>query len=325
MRVLITGATGFLGNNLARILCKEGQQVVAAIRPTSSRAPLAGLPLELAELDWEDGSDLGAWVAEVDVVVHAAALIQLGWSRLEESRRVNVDQTVRLAQAARLHGKRMILVSSVDALGVSSREAPADETHLDPPHPACSYVVSKREAETAFLLEVAQGLDGLIVNPGFLLGPYDWRPSSGEMMLTLHRQYLRFAPGGGCSAVDVRDVAAGIASALIHGRTGQRYILGGHNITYFDLWCAMARHIGQRPPRRRLPNWIAAAAGGAGDLISRFRKEETLINSAATRMGQIYHWYRSDKAQRELGYQIGPLDTALADAWEWFVAHGYTQ
>ena len=324
MRILITGATGFLGNNLARLLCQEGHSVVAAVRPTSPTRPLEGLPLERALVDWKDPGSVGSLVTDVDAVVHAAALIQLGWTRLEESRRVNVDNMVVLAQAARRHQKRMILVSSVDALGVSSAQAPADETHLDPPHPACSYVVSKREAETAFLLEVAEGLDGVIVNPGFMLGPYDWRPSSGEMMLALHRQYLLFAPGGGCTAVDVRDVAAGIDSALVHGRRGQRYILGGHNVTYFDLWTSIARVIGGRPPRRRLPDWLASAVGGVGDFASRFRKEEAIINSANTRMGQIHHWYRSDKAERELGYKIGPLDVALADAWEWFVAHGYT-
>ena len=217
----------------------------------------------------------------------------------------------------------MIHVSSVDALGLGSKEDIADETKLDPPKPACSYVVTKREAESAVVLELANGLDAVIVNPGFMVGPYDWKPSSGEMMLTLAKTFIFYAPAGGCSVVDVRDVADGIVSAIKHGRSGERYILAGENLSYFDLWTMMANAMNRRTPKKVLPDWIANTAGKVGDFWSRFLSEEATVNSAATQMGQLNHFYSSEKAKQELGYVIGSVEDAIHDAYDWFIANGY--
>ena len=142
-------------------------------------------------------------------------------------------------------------------------------------------------------------------------------------MLTIAKQFIYFAPAGGFSVVDVRDVAEGVVSAIKHGRTGQRYILAGENMTYFDLWVLMAKVMERRPPKKKLPDWLAATAGRAGDLVARFSRTEPLINSAATQMGQMFHWYSSEKAIRELGYQIGSVEDGLRDAWDWFKLNGY--
>lgn len=323
MRILVTGATGLLGNNLTRTLLNQGHEVAVTLRTSSNRRSLDKLDVELLDIDLNSSSDLAMAVGNAEAVVHAAAMIQIGWTKLAASRQVNVEVTAQLAEAARRKGIRMIHVSSVDALGAADEHNIGDETKLDPPKPACSYVVSKREAETAFLLEVAKGLDGVIVNPGFMVGPYDWKPSSGEMMMAIAKQRIPFAPGGGCSVADVRDVADGIVAALKHGRAGQRYILGGENLTYLDLWTRMANEANRRPPKRKLPNWLAKTAGRAGDLVTRLTGKEPQVNSAATAMGQMFHWYSSDKAKQELGYQIGSIDDALADAWDWFQANGY--
>ena len=323
MRVLVTGSTGFLGNNLIRALLSQGHEVVAGLRSSSSRDPIRGLDVEVWEMDFERPSEISFALKDIDAVVHSAALIQIGWSRLDESRKVNVEYTKRLAQAARRKSIRMIHVSTVDALGVSDEPQVKKETDLDPPNPACSYVVSKREAETEFLLEVANGLDGVIVNPGFMIGPYDWKPSSGEMMIFLQKSLIFFYPAGGCSLVDVRDVADGIISVIEHGRRGERYILAGQNMTYYDIWKLMSSVMNSMPPRRRLRNWLASTAGAVGDCLSRFRKNELALNSAATQMGQLYHWYSSEKAENELGYQVSSVEDAVRDAWDWFQANGY--
>ena len=325
MRILITGATGFLGNNLVRALLPLGHEVVVTLRTSSNRKPISGLKVETITADLNNSSDIAGAMTDVDVVIHAAAMIQLGWTKLEESRKVNVEATSIIAEAARRKGIRMIHVSSVDALGVSDTGDAFDETRLDPPNIACSYVVTKREAETAVILEVANGLDAVIVNPGFMVGPYDWKPSSGEMMLEIAKRFMLFAPAGGCSVVDVRDVADGIISAIKNGEKGQRYILGGQNMTYFDLWSLMAEVMDRHKPKLKLPNWLAAAAGKSGDLFGRLLKNEPTINSAATQMGQVFHWYESDKAKQELGYEIGSIEDALRDAWDWFQLHGYAK
>lgn len=323
MRILVTGATGFLGNNLVRQLLAQDHKVVVAVRSTSNRDALQGLEVDFVTVDYANASDIGLAMAGIDAVVHTAALIQLGWSKLEQSREVNVENMKRVAEAARRKNVRMVLVSSVDALGVGPGQDVGDETKLDPPNPGCSYVVSKREAESAFLIEVANGLDGVIVNPGFMIGPFDFRPSSGEMMLFLKRSIIFYAPAGGCSLVDVRDVADGIISAISHGKAGHRYILAGKNMTYFELWTMMAKIMNSQRPRRKMSDLTASIAGRFGDFVSQFTKEELKVNSAATSMGQLYHWYSSDKAKAELGYRINNPEDAVADAWDWFVANGY--
>jgi len=323
MRILVTGATGFLGNNVVRALLNDNHEVAVTLRHSSDRKALDGLNVELITVDLNNPNDVAEALAGCDAVVHAAAMIQLGWTKLEESRKVNVEATAIIAEAARRKNIRMIYVSSVDALGVASKDQPGTEQQLDPPKPACSYVISKREAETAVILEVANGLDAVIVNPGFMVGPYDWKPSSGEMMLAIAHQLIYFAPAGGCSVVDVRDVADGIISAIEHGRTGQRYILAGENMSYFDLWTLMAKVMNRRAPKRKLRNWLAATAGKVGDLMGRFSAHEPQVNSAATHMAQTFHYYSSDKAKQELGYQIGSIEDALRDAYDWFQLHGY--
>ena len=324
MRVLVTGATGFLGNNICRILIDQGHQPVAAVRPVSDLKPLDGLAVEKVTIDFDD-NDFSIALDDIDAIIHSAALIHIGWTKLEASRKVNVQNTVRLAQAARRKGIRMILVSTVDALGRGSADEIGTEEKLDPPKPANNYVVSKREAETEFLLEVSNGLDGVIVNPGFLVGPYDWRPSSGAMMITVYENFIFFVPGGGCSVADVRDVAAGTISAIENGRPGQRYILGGDNISYYDLWDRMARVMNTGGPKRKLRNWFATTIGFVADLFGKVLGREQLVNSASTQMGQIHHYHSSEKAVRELGYKINSIDDAIADAFDWFIANGYLQ
>ena len=323
MQILLTGSTGFLGNNVLRHLLKDGHQVVATNRHTSDPRPFDGLDIETLQIDLNDLKSVGHAVSDVDLVIHSAASIHLGWTQLEASRRVNVAATQGLAQAARRRNIRMIHVSTVDTLAPASSTTVMTETDQHPSKPACSYVVSKREAEVAFLQEVQRGLDGDIVNPGFMVGPWDWKPSSGQMMLAVAKGAGLFAPSGGCTVVDVRDVACGIISAIKNGRSGERYILGGENLTYRELWTQMARVVGRRPPLTTLPRWVNWTAGAFGDLYGKVSGKEPLINSANTQMGSLYHWYSSDKAESELGYKIGSVNDGLLDAWEWFRQHGY--
>lgn len=323
MHVLLTGATGFLGNNILRALLAAGHQVTATVRHTSDLRPFDGLECEKVTCDLAQPSDIGSIVSSADLLIHSAAMIQIGWSKKEASQKVNVQATKVLAEAARRHDTRMIHVSSVDALAVGTTDRPATEEDVSPAKSQCSYVVSKRAAEEVFLDSVAAGLDGVIVNPGFMVGPWDWKPSSGEMMMAIAKGPVPFAPAGGCSVVDVRDVADGIMYAISRGKSGERYILGGNNMSYLELWQMMAGVIGKNGPTRKLPNFLAGIAGRFGDLASKFLKNETQVNSAATAMGQMLHWYDSGKAIGELSYSIGSVEDALNDAWDWFKRYEY--
>lgn len=323
MKILVTGATGFLGNNLVRRLIQDQHQIVTTIRATSDLRSLDGLGVEAIHANLTDAVSMAPVLEDVELIIHSAAMIHLGFSRRESSLAFNVGSTETLAQAARRKGIRMIQISSVDTLPAAINDVVVDEQTQGQMKCECSYVVSKRAADDAFRDEVRLGLDGVIVCPGFMLGPNDWKPSSGEMLLTVARTPLFFAPGGGCSAVDVRDVAEGIVAAIEFGRAGETYILGGENVTYFDLWSRMAKAVGCWPPRRKMRNWFAHSIGKVGDAFSKFSKNELVVNSAALQMGQLQNWYSSEKAVRELGYRIGDVDVAIEDSWNWFKAHDY--
>ncbi|MFN9880268.1 MAG: NAD-dependent epimerase/dehydratase family protein, partial [Planctomycetota bacterium] len=267
MRVLLTGATGFLGNNLLRLLVAEGHEVQLTLRPGAGGRALAGLKFDPVPGDLTNVERLLAESSDFDVLIHAAAMIQIGWSRLVESRQVNVTATERLAEFCRLKKRRMIHVSTVDTLAHAPDGRPRTESDREPGKPPISYVQSKREAEQKMLEQIEQGLDGIIIHPGFMLGPWDWKPSSGAMLLAIAGGPTPLAPAGGCSAVDVRDVADGILKAVDRGRRGERYILGGENLSYLELWQKMALAVGTRNgPRAKLPKWLAGIAGRVGDL-----------------------------------------------------------
>jgi dihydroflavonol-4-reductase len=318
MRLAVTGATGLVGNNLLRQINPTRCQVRALVRGSRPRRELEGLAVDVVPGDITDRAALEALVDGVDAIVHAAALIHIGWTRVDESRRINVQGTRELGELCLARGIRMIHVSSVDTLAAGQRDRPATESDRLPSKPLCAYVASKRESEAEIDALVARGLDAVIVHPGFMLGPWDWKPSSGQMMLALARHRAPLAPGGGASVVDVRDVVHGILSAIEVGRRGERYILAGTNMPYLDLWKAMCTTMSRPGPLGRMTDAVAAAVGAAGDAWTRLRGREPPINSAITKMGQLTHYYSSDKARAELGYRTGDVENAIRDAWRWF-------
>ena len=324
--VLVTGATGLVGNNVVRMLVSRGESVRAFVRSRKvAERCLAGLPVETIEGTLEDEGGVQSAVDGARVVIHAAAMVHCGWRHHAEMARANVDGTRIVAAAARRAGSRFIHVSSVDAIGLRADGIPADEETPPGGMPECPYVVTKRDAEGAVHDEIARGLDAVIVNPVYMLGPWDWKPSSGRMLLEVGAGKGLFAPPGGNDFVDVRDVAGGILAAIGRGQLGRRYILGGHSMSYFDAWRVFARIAGRMQPLGTAPRGIVQMAGIAGDLASLFTARETPVNSAATRMSMLSHNFSCRRAQAELGYAFRPLDETVSDAWEWFVTRGYAK
>ncbi len=275
--------------------------------------------------DVRDAAAVELALAGVDRVVHCAAQVHIGWSGLEEQRAVNVEGTRNVAEAALRHGVRMVHVSSIDALGVRSLEQASDENTIPNGEVPCPYVVTKREAEQVVLDCVARGLNGVIVNPGFMLGPWDWKPSSGRMLLKIATGWAMLAPPGANSYCDVRDVAAGIVAALERGRTGQRYILAGKTLTYREALKIMAPITGRRPPFRTAIKPTIRLIGLAGDLLAWATGRETDVNSAATEMSLLPKNYSSARAAAELGYQTRDVEQSAADAWAWLKQYGYAK
>ena len=321
MNILVTGATGLLGNNIVRALLESGQHRVRVLARNGSDRSLVGLACEVIPGDVRDRDAVAAACRGCTAVIHSAAVVQLGWTKLAEHRQINVVGTENVLAAARDVGARVVHISTVDTLGVGSQTQPLDEDSPREGKVASTYVVTKSEAELVVEAAIAQGLHAVIVHPGFMLGPWDWKPSSGRMLLAVARSKAPFAPIGGGSVCDVRDVAQGTIAALEHGPTGRHYILAGHNLPYFDLWKHMAQITGGRPPLMRAGPLMRIIGSKFGDWRTRLTGHEGDVNSAAVAMSSQWHYYSSQRAQQELGYQIRPLADTLRDAWAWLKDH----
>ena len=323
MRVLVTGATGLLGNNVVRLLLRSGEEVRVLTRQQSDPRPLANLSVEVAPGDLRDQSAVRAACRDVEAIVHSAAVVHIGWSRQDEAHAVNVEGTRSIAEMARELGVRLIHVSTVDCIGMGSPEEYASE---DSPHTLpveCPYPITKMAAEGVVTELVQRGLDGVIVNPGFMLGPWDWKPSSGRMLLEVARGRCLLAPRGVNNFCGAEDVAAGIVAAIGKGRTGARYILGDECLTMRQAWQTMADVTGGRAPLGEFGSLAGWIVGACGDLVTRVSGRETDVNSAAIRMASLRKYQSHALATRELGYQPRGLKAAAEAAWEWFCTHGY--
>jgi dihydroflavonol-4-reductase len=322
MKYLVTGVTGLLGNNIVRALLAAGEEVRVLARGTSDPRPLEGLVVERASGDVRDGAAVTAACAGVEVVIHSAGHVHIGWTQLREHMDINVEGTRAIAQAARANGAKLVHVSSVNALGLGSLAQPADEGSALPGIVECPYVVTKREAERVVLDEVSGGLVATIVNPGFMLGPWDWKPSSGKMLLQVTK-FAPLAPLGAASFCDARDVAAGTIAAATRGKTGERYILAGHNLSYWAAWKQMAALVGKRGPMLPMGPLFRAATLPVFDIHRRLTRREGDANAATLMMGRQEHCFSSRRAEAELGFRARPFRETLADTLAWFRQWGY--
>lgn len=326
-RVAITGASGLLGANLAAALRAAGHHIVATRRRSTKLTHLEDLELEWRTADLDDVDGLARAFAGVEAVFHCAAVVSVRKEVTPEMQRTNVDGTRNVVEAVRrAGGPRLVHTSSVVAVGLSTGDQPCDETspwNYEDFDLTNAYALTKRQAEEHVLGAVrAEGLDAVVVNPTYMLGPRDARPSSGKLLLDVARRRLPSWTLGYNNFVDVRDVARGMIAAWQRGRTGERYILGGHDLTYRALFELAAKVAGVAPPRLGLPLPLARVVGWWGDRVER-RGGEPVVNSVQVRYAFTDRFrFSSAKAERELGYAWGPLEPAVRDALEWFTAHG---
>jgi dihydroflavonol-4-reductase len=268
--------------------------------------------------------DLEAVLApyEFDCVIHSAALIHVGWRRQAESLQVNRDGTQAIVDWASHRRIRGVYVSTVNTLPIGEAVKPKTERCTGDGQIRSAYVLSKRAAQKVIDRAVEQGDDWYSVFPGFMLGPYDWQLSSGRMVLALQR-FQPWAPSGGCSVCDPRDVATAMLRLARSGATERRFILAGDNLTYFDLWTRIATQLGSRPPAVAMRRPARAIGPLLADGVNFFRRKESDFNSAAIRMGQQFHYYDSRLAGEHLGYATRPTEDSIRDAIQWLRDAGH--
>jgi len=323
----LTGATGFVGTAVARKLLSEGLAVRALVRRSSNRSNLEGLDLNLVEGDIRDAELLHRVVHGVRYVFHVAADYRLWAPDPKEIFATNVDGTRAIMELALEAGvERVVYTSSVATLRLPDNGAAADETApLDQADAIGAYKQSKVLAERLVERMVAEAnLPAVIVNPSTPIGPRDVRPTpTGRIVVEAATGRMPAFVDTGLNLVHVDDVAAGHVAALLRGRVGERYILGGENLSLGQMLAEIARLAGRRPPTVKLPRALIYPIAYAAEGLARITKREPFVTVDGLRMAKYKMFFSSAKAERELSYHVRPAAEALADAYRWFLDAGY--
>jgi dihydroflavonol-4-reductase len=326
MTTLVTGATGFIGWHVARLLTTRVSQVRVLVRPTSQLKAIEDLPVEHACGDLRDASSLRMALEGVTQVFHVAADYRLWAKEPNEIYETNVAGTRNLIDASRDAGvERFIYTSSVATVAPPPPGRLSDEsteTRLD--QMIGHYKRSKFLAEREVLDAASSGFPAVIVNPTMPVGPGDWKPTpTGRVILDFLNGRMPAYVDTGFNVVGVEDVAEGHWLAAQHGRVGQRYILGGRNMTLKDLLGVVARSTGHAVPRVRLPHAFALVAGYAENLFCSLAGREPRIPLEGVRMARYKMFVDCSKAERELGFHAGSVEEALSRAAQWYIHNNY--
>jgi len=323
---LVTGASGFVGSAVARALLAAGRKVRVLLRPHSDRRNVEGLGLETRVGALEDHASLSAALAGCGALFHVAADYRLWVRDPAAMHRANVDGTRALMQAALAEGiDRVVYTSSVAALGLKEDGSAADETtpstlaDMIGPYKRSKFLAE--EAVKALVRE--QKLPAVIVNPSTPIGPRDVKPTpTGRMIVEAAAGRMPAFVDTGLNLVHVDDVAAGHLLAEARGAVGERYILGGEDLSLAEILARIAAIVGRKPPKLRVPIpaiWpVALVAEAAGRITGR----EPFVTLDGLRMARHKMFFSSDKAKRALGYAPRPAEAALVDAIAWFRGAG---
>jgi len=326
---LVTGASGFVGWHVARQLLAKGQRVRALVRnPARSAAALEELDgVEVALGDLRDPASLAKAVEGCGTLFHVAADYRLWAPNPEELHQSNVDGTRNMFEAARRAGvERCVYTSTVGCIGFPKDESGDETTPVSLAEMSGPYKRSKFLAEEVALRFAAEGFPVVIVNPTAPIGDHDFKPTpTGKMVVDFLKGAMPAFLDTGLNVAYVGDVAAGHLAALEHGRAGERYILGGENMTLQQILGTLAQVTGGKAPTMRIPYAVAYAAGVASTGWASITGKEPLAPLDGVRMARKKLWVRHDKAARELGYTAAPAKEALRRAAEWFQANGYCE
>ena len=327
MTTLVTGASGFVGAAVVRALLAEGEHVRALVRASSDRTNLEGLPVEIAIGDITDRSSLDPAIHGCRFVFHVAADYRLWAPDPRPMFAANVDGSLNVVESAAEHViERLVYTSSVAVLGIHADRTPADETSpVSIADMIGPYKRSKYVAEEAVKRRAAElGLSLVVVNPSTPIGPGDVRPTpTGRIIVDAATGRMPAFVDTGLNLVHVDDVACGHLLALERGVAGERYILGGDDLTLERILALVAKHCGRRPPRLRLPRASVYPVAVISEIIARITGKEPRVTLDGLRMARKHMYFSSRKANRELGYRWREPEEAIVDALDWFRQNGY--
>ena len=327
MRAFVTGGTGFIGGAVVRRLLAEGHQVRALVRPGAGTRQLDGLPVETVEGDLRDRESLQRGIAGNDWVFHVAALYSYWGHGADDFYQTNVEGTRRVMETAHQEGiARVVYTSSIAALGLHHDRTPATEdTPSSLEDRIGPYQRSKFLAQQVAEEYARQGLPVVIVNPSTTVGVGDHKPTpTGQIIVDFLNGRMFAYVDTGLNIVDVEDVASGHLLAAERGCVGERYILGGENLTLRQILDLLAGASGRPPARYRIPHAIAQAWSYLDVALARLNPRRVpAATPEKVRLSRQYEFYDPGKAERELGLPQTPAREGLRKAVAWYRAHGY--
>ena len=326
MKILVTGASGLLGSNVARELYKAGEEVKLFLRPSSDQRGIADLPCEIYYGDITNYEEVAKAVKECDAIVHAASttsILPMDYSYYES---INVKGTENIVKAAlKYDNKRLIYVSTANAFGPGSKANPGTElSEFSLFNYNSGYINSKYIAQQYVLEEVERhGLNAVVVNPTFIVGPYDVKPSSGKLLLYGLQNKMVWCPPGGKNFVHVRDVALGIHQALQKGVNGHCYLLAGENLSYREFFSLLNQLSGNKRRLVQLSKSFVYSVGLASGIWSAISKQKMEMNRTNARLACLDNYYCGNKAKSAFNLTTTPLKEGIKEAIKWFENEGY--
>jgi dihydroflavonol-4-reductase len=325
MKALVTGANGFLASNVVRELNRRGYRVRAMVRPTADLRSLPGTDYELFSGNITNIIHTVEAAKDCDVVIHIAADTSQYHTNAEFYLRTNVLGTFNMLEAALKNNvKRFIFISTANTFGYGTKSNPGNE-NMPPKYPFTSsgYAMSKIKAQELVLEYANSGkLETVVVNPTFMIGQFDTKPSSGKIITMIYNKKFVFVPPGGKNFIHVADVASGICNAIDKGKSGSCYLMANENLSYGEFYTKLSKIAGKTFYQIKLPPRLLIAIAAIAELATKsgFKSD---LNPVNARILCVDNYYSSAKAVNELMLPQTPVDIAITDALEWFSQNGY--
>ena len=321
--ILVTGATGFIGSNLVIELIRRGYNVRSFQRASSNNITLKGIAVEHAIGDIMDRDSLARAMHGCDTVFHTAALVTFWKRKRKEQFEVNVNGTKNIVNICLEIGiEKLVHTSSVATLGYRTDHELIDESTAYNWGTRYSYRYTKYLVELEILRGVNKGLNVSIVNPSIIIGPRDINTHGGIIVKDIKHGRIPSYVEGGMNIVSVHDVVAGEIAAALHGRNGERYILGGVNLTHREVFQLVAKILDGKAPKIKLPVWMVQLAGKILDLVGDITHTHPPLTSDLTAAAGLFNWYSIEKSKRELNYQPTSIEDAIKETYGWYVENG---
>jgi dihydroflavonol-4-reductase len=325
MTTLVTGAAGFLGSHVARQLVARGEEVRVLMRASSTNRAIADLSLEYVTGDLRDPASLDRAMKGVKRVFHVAADYRLWARRSQDIYDSNVGGTKNLLQAAKSAGvEQLIYTSTVATIAVDRPQLPNEFTDAKLEEMVGHYKRSKWMAEKEALAAAKAGLPVIVAMPTTPVGPWDWKPTpTGKIILDFLNGKMPGYVETGLNFVGVEECAAGHLLVSEKGKVGERYLLGGENLTLKQMLDALAKITGLRAPSLKIPHGLAMGVAYANTVFSRLLGREPGIPIEGVKIARHNMFVDCTRAQRELGFKAGPVAAALERAVHWYATNGY--